>query len=577
MRFAGTFVVTTLALATSWANAAVEPAGWIHPGALDVTFGSRGRVAFASPGLSGPSFLPFALAEQADGRIVFAGLARPCDLSFCSTGHDDVALGRLEPNGSADRSFGLAGSVITDLGLDDQVFALAIQDDGKILAVGASGVQQDLFPFHRLYDWAVMRYLPDGRLDPSFGNGGVVRTDFGADDRAWAIGIQSDGKIVVAGSTQDVEPVYSWSDFAVARYGPDGTLDPTFGTGGMVITSSPGDRSHDEARDLVIQPDGRILVTGSIDPADPFTQSDFATVRYLPDGSLDGTFGVMGHVITDLGGDIEGSAAIARQADGRIVLAGSTGSLFNRDFALVRYHADGRLDRSFGTDGVVRTELHGSDFAADIALERDGRMLVAGFTEVDPSPRQLDWALARYLPDGRLDASFGDGGTVTADLGSDDDSACCVSVLADGRALLLGWANARPRNRKHAAVLARYLTSGLLLQGPYPGVAGTENGLLVGGATPGAEVTFVAGEKPGASDVVGCPGLTVGIVDPMMIGRAVAGDRGTAVFLAAVPPAWQGATVLFQAVDRSGCTLSNLSAHTFTAPPRSGDDHREVR
>src|SRR5947209_5776224 len=272
------------------------------PGDLDATFGTGGRVLTDFGGGAGAR----ALALQADGRIVVAGLSR------VGVG-DDFALARYNPNGSLDSSFGSGGRVLTDFGLDDEARAVVLQADGKIVVAGGSG---GAF-------FALARYNADGTLDPSFGSEGRVCTNVGGRDGARALALQSDGKIVVAGFSDVVG-----FGFALARYNPDGSLDPSFGSGGRVLTGGVA-----LARGLALQSDGKIVVAGFSDAGGG---QDFALARYNPDGTLDLTFGTGGKVTTDFGG-FDDAFALALPTDGKIVVAGSDGS----DFALARYETRG--------------------------------------------------------------------------------------------------------------------------------------------------------------------------------------------------------------------------------------------
>jgi uncharacterized delta-60 repeat protein len=173
-----------------------------------------------------------------------------------------------------------------------------------------------------------------GDLDPTFGVGGKVSTDFGADDSANDVAIQSDGKIVVVGRT--------FFNFALARYNRDGSLDPDFGSGGKVITEA---NSIVSAQAVAIQSDGKIVVAGQ-------DSEDFATIRYNSDGTLDTSFGVGGKVVTNFFNH-DAALAIALQPDGKIIVGGGFQNARRRfDFALARYNSDGSLDTSFGAGGL---------------------------------------------------------------------------------------------------------------------------------------------------------------------------------------------------------------------------------
>jgi uncharacterized delta-60 repeat protein len=276
-------------------------------------------------------------------------------------GAADFALARYLPDGRPDPTFGMGGRVTTDFGASvDEAFALVLQPDGKLVTAGLS-VDGGTF------DGALARYLPDGRLDPTFGTGGKVTTDLGGDERFSALVLQPDGKLVAAGTV-------------LARYLPDGQLDPSFGTGGTV---TPGGAA------LILQPDGKLVVAGS---AGAFGDTNFLLMRYLPDGRLDPTFGMGGTVTTDFG-RFALAFALVLQPDGKLVAAGEG------DFALARYLPDGQLDPSFGTGGMVTTDVGGLPFA--LVLQPDGTLVAAGFAG------GYNFGLVRYLPDGSLDATFG--------------------------------------------------------------------------------------------------------------------------------------------------------------------------
>jgi uncharacterized delta-60 repeat protein len=232
-----------------------------------------------------------------------------------------------------------------------------------------------------------------GELDPSFDGDGRVLTDFGGDDFGSAMAIQSDGKIVSAGrSDAGAQPA---ANFALARHNPDGSLDPTFGSDGTVLT----DFGSSEAPEAVeIQADGKIVAAGlSGGGADI---ADFALARYNPDGSLDLTFGGDGIVLTDFGA-LDGANDIAIQADGKIVAAGTTLAGDNPfNFALARYNPDGSLDAAFDGDGRVLTDFGSGEGAQDVGIQADGKIVAAGFSFAGANPG--NFALARYLPNGPL-------------------------------------------------------------------------------------------------------------------------------------------------------------------------------
>jgi uncharacterized delta-60 repeat protein len=308
-------------------------------------------------------------------------------------------------DGDLDITFGSGGKVITDFGGDDVANAVALQSDGKIVAAGRTLVGG-------VSSFALGRYNSDGSLDTTFGTGGKVTTDSLGD--AFALSIRSDGKIVVAGGRTQ-----SPSTFVLARYNSDGSLDTTFGSGGKVVRT---DFSGLFVA-LVLQPDGKIVVAAG-------KTGDFVLVRYDGDGSLDTTFGSGGTLTTDFSGRDDEAYALAIQSDGKIVAAGRTtttsGSVLS-DFALARYNSDGSLDTTFGTGGKVTTSFP-SPFpsaAYALALQSDGKIVVAGGgLDVESGIR-----LARYNNDGSLDITFGVGGKV----GPYDPDAKAVALQPDGK------------------------------------------------------------------------------------------------------------------------------------------------
>jgi uncharacterized delta-60 repeat protein len=361
--------------------------------------------------------------------------------------------GARAAGGALDPSFGTGGVVLSDFGNGgDQAYAEAIQPDSKIVAAGVSDANGGP-------DFALARYTHTGALDPGFGTGGTQLTDFsGDDDYAWAVALALNGKVVAAGDTSFNATDY---DFAVARYTKAGLPDPSFGPGGK-RTLDVGALSEDHAYAVAVQNDGRIVAGGESDAnGDP----DFALVRYRPTGSLDTTFGNGGIVLTGIAtGSSDQVQALAIQKDGKILAAGFTDGPGGDDFALVRYKHDGTLDQSFGTGGEVTTDFGSTaDFATSIALLKDGRIVVAGYTHRGTS---YDFAVARYTSSGALDPTFGSGGKVTTDLdASSDDSAYGVVIQSDGKTVVAGTVAypGGPTNYYDFAVV-RYTTGGALDQ-----------------------------------------------------------------------------------------------------------------
>src|SRR5262249_1411043 len=249
-------------------------------------------------------------------------------------------------------------------------------------------------------DFALARYNADGSLDPGFGAGGKLTSDFfGNYDQANGVVIQPDGKILAAGSTGHTASSSSF-DFALARYNPDGSPDAAFGSSGKQTTDFFG--NQDAAFGIVIQADGKIVLAGYAHHGDDVSTSDFALARYNPDGTLDQGFGSSGKLATDFFGSDDVAYRIALQPDGKLVvavLAFNPGAKSD-DFALARYNADGSLDQSFGSGGKQTTDfLGGFDYAAGLGIQQDGKIVLGGVAG-HGSSSTYDFALARYNQDG---------------------------------------------------------------------------------------------------------------------------------------------------------------------------------
>jgi uncharacterized delta-60 repeat protein len=358
---------------------------------------------------------------KGDGKIVVAGAAGGTNPDF-DPGFD-FAVARYKTDGSLDPTFGGDGKVTTEFASNhDQAFAVALQGDGKIVVAGEAFISSD-------GEFALARYNTDGSLDATFGEGdGKVSTNLDPveNDAALAVAIQADGKIVAAGYVRRnlFDPSYP-SDFAVVRFNADGSPDLDFGVGGIVTTDFESD--SDQAYGVAIQADGRIVAAGPVHV--PSATVDFGLARYNSNGSLDTTFDGDGKVTTDFGSS-DSATAVAIHANGKIVAAGYVliGSLF--DFGLARYNTDGSLDTTLDVDGKVATDFGDSDIARAVAVQADGKVVAAGYT-------LGDFGLARYNTNGSLDTTFGGDGKVTTDFG-DGDSAWGIAIRGDRRLVAVG-------------------------------------------------------------------------------------------------------------------------------------------
>jgi uncharacterized delta-60 repeat protein len=296
-------------------------------GRLDPSFGRNGRLLtdFSSVPGGGPLGIAASVAVTAEGKIVAAGWTVRRDLAS-----GGAALVRYSARGRPDTSFGEGGKVV--LSSYGGLTAVAAEPDGKIVALGWIGQPMGLPTV------VVLRFTSGGELDPSFGQGGQVRVDSLADVSSSFL-LQPDRKIVVAGNLG----FRAGGRAVLVRYTGDGTLDPSFGTGGEVVASD----GPENLSALALEPDGKLVAAGVI-PSSPSVggPGTFIVVRYTQNGSLDPSFGQGG---TMLKAFPLNTAAV--QADGKIVTAGNN----EGDFVLARYTSSGSLDPRFGSGGRVVT------------------------------------------------------------------------------------------------------------------------------------------------------------------------------------------------------------------------------
>ncbi|MEJ2615848.1 MAG: T9SS type A sorting domain-containing protein, partial [Ignavibacteriaceae bacterium] len=472
-------------------------------GNLDTTFDADGVVIIY--GETSQDMIN-SVAIQTDGKIITAGYSD-------ARGDDDIVIIRYNTNGTPDNTFGLSGIVFTgDRSSQEEARSVIIQSDEKIVAVGYSlngsttdfvlaryktnGTPDSTFGingivktldlghkgfystviqssdtgsgkiivggctnFYGTYDFTLARYNPDGTLDNSFGKDGTTITVISSSsDIANSIILQSadngENKIIVGG----ISSQSGVSDFALARYNFNGTIDSTFGEDGIVTTTVG--RSQNKAFSTVIQNDGKIIVAGTTINE---TNFDAALIRYTSDGNLDNTFGANGSVI--VGGSRDEciySAAIQWAGSGgeKIIVGGFSSESGTKDFVLARFNLDGTLDTTFGNGGTAVTPIGSAhDEINSITVQENGKIIAAGYTD---NGSDKDFAIARYMPDGELDSTFGGAGYVTTSIGTKDERANSVVIesagMGDAKIIAVGYVALSD----HDFALVRYKPNGEL-------------------------------------------------------------------------------------------------------------------
>jgi uncharacterized delta-60 repeat protein len=404
-------------------------------GDLDTSFGNGGVVTADLSDFEKAE----AIAIQKDGRII---------IGVRNLG-SDFALMRYNANGTLDTTFGIGGMVQTIfLGFGGAVTSVKIDSKGNIVAAGFIGTS---FSEQNPYlDFAVARYTTSGALDSSFGSQGKVTRSNSINDYITAVAIQKDGKIVVAGSSYGPQPS---EDFAVFRLTANGSPDLTFAGGNILFTDFYG--SEDVARAIVIQSDGRIVVGGEIHRI----SRDFGLVRYNANGTLDSTFGTHGKVVTDIASEsgdfcyelLLRPVPFSLSGEEQIIAAGNKHlSSNNSSGVMVCYLPDGSLNPSFGTGGIVLTSFSSRDSVTCAVRQADGKIIVAGSSYNQEYPPQF--TLARYNSNGTLDTSFGQGGRVFTPIG-DASVVWEIALTPQGGIVAAGWAFVTERD----IAIAKYL------------------------------------------------------------------------------------------------------------------------
>ena len=368
------------------------------------------------------------------------------------------ALARHNSDGSLDSSFGVGGRVVTVFfGSGDQAFAIVLQPDGRILVAGTS------YPGGRDGQFVLARYNSDGSLDSSFGVEGLVVTAFGVGSAgADAIALLPDGNIIAAGgfAYKNQIGIYGPSDFAIVQYHQDGSLDLSFGEDGMAIIKFIS--GNDVATTVIVQPDRKIMAIGTANNAAD-GMNFFAAARFNRDGSMDSSFGTHGRFLSDFAGRGGHARAAILQPDGKIVLAGDVvvGGLLNHsDFALMRLNPDGGLDSTFGDGGKATIDFSNGIDRDDFEYANAVALQRNGKIVLGGLVRGSDggdFGLARVNSNGAIDTSFGDAGKIAIDFFHRSDAVQAIAIQDDGKIVAAGAASVDITDEDF--VLARFYSS----------------------------------------------------------------------------------------------------------------------
>jgi uncharacterized delta-60 repeat protein len=431
---------------SSFGNAEFALVRYNTDGTLDTSFNATGKVtsAFGS-GID----RAYSVIQQSDGKLVMAGVSH-------NGSNNDFALVRYNSDGSLDTAFSDDGQLSTALGLGaDMATSVIQQADGKLVVAGDS--KNGIYP-----TFALVRYNSDGSLDRAFSGDGKLTTAIGAEGAGVSSVIQqADGKLVAAGFSS----AGSRSDFALARYSTNGALDTTFNTTGKVTTVFYDSRGLDNARSVIQQLDGRLVVGGYSSNG---SQSDFALARYNTDGTLDTAFNGSGRITTAIGSMSDGASSVIQQVDGHLIAAGFSTNGINgsqSDFALARYNTDGTLDTAFNGSGKITTEIFdgstemspSTEMARSVIQQMDGKLVAAGYYHGN-FPDNF-FALVRYNKNGMLDTTFNSDGKVITRVGSVNGQAYSLIQQRDGRLVAAGFSS---NGNDSDFALVRYNTDGAM-------------------------------------------------------------------------------------------------------------------
>lgn len=382
-----------------------------QPGSLDLSFGTDGTVMLSDNTSIQRGFTG---AVQGDGKILIGGLQENNNVQ-------DFSVARYNTDGTLDNSFGQNGLVVFDGGeTAESVWTIMVQSDGKILLGGSIYHQSSTYD-----DFALIRLNPDGSPDNSFGNAGLVYTDFeGGWDNAYSMAIQDDGKIILGGDGYRNNK----RNASLVRYNTDGTVDESFGFSGVGWLSVG--TVNDKTKDIALQEDGKIVVVGAANDG----QDDQAfVIRFNADGNVDSFFGNNGMFIIDIGAREDRLWSVCVLDNGSIIAGGYTrnDNTGDNDYLFLKLNSDGTQDMSFGSNGIKMFTYSLNDQVIDMCIQDDGKILSVG--------GGFSFELLRLLENGDLDSSFGDNGKVNTTIGT----YCfgnAIFLYPDERAVVAGQA-----------------------------------------------------------------------------------------------------------------------------------------
>lgn len=383
---------------------------YAQPGALDSDFSADGKLldSFDTGSEKGVGVF-----VQPDGKILVGGRAY-------YFGDVDFFVIRYNSDGSLDNTFNTDGKTTCNFGsfYDDYANAMVVEDDGKITLAGHTNLGGSGSSV------CLTRLLVDGTYDPSFGTGGLTTTDIGsAIEYCYALATNINGKYAVTGNLSGT--------LYVAQYTTNGTLDNTFGTGGIVTVEPPIGFSY-SGYDIEYQNDGKLVVTGYYGENGNI---NFFVARFNTDGTPDNTFSVDGIVDTDFSNNSpDRGFALHIYDDGKILAAGYTG----QDIALIRYNSNGTLDLTFNGSGKKSIDFGQSESASTLTVQPDGKLLLGGVS-YDAGNDFSKYMLVRVNSDGTVDNTFGTNGQVTTTFDAFDYSELTsVALQPDLRIVVTG-------------------------------------------------------------------------------------------------------------------------------------------